>query len=233
MLGILALVPGVDVVAAPAALIVGGAAAAADWWAAAHHEDGASYLQAGLATVGLGLGGVSMVAGKALDAEPALQDLGSGADARVSGAALWKAGLQRVFHPSDVKDALSDLKENLTVSGLKENFSISGIKENLSGGIADLKGGISDVKDAMSESYQQAKDPLNPGGAKTGLLGAGQALSNSLRSHLSETFTGVDSLSHSPAGVTVAHVKWGADRANDLVTTVQDIQGQQTESKVQ
>ena len=48
-----------------------GAAAAADWWAVAHHENGASYLQAGLATVGLGLGGVSFVAGKAVDADSA------------------------------------------------------------------------------------------------------------------------------------------------------------------
>jgi uncharacterized protein YukE len=227
VLGILALVPGLDVIAAPAALIVGGAAAAADWWAAAHNEDGASYLQAALATVGLGLGGVSMVAGKALDAEPGLQDLASGADADASGTALWKTGLPRVFHPSDVKAALSDLKENLTISSLKENLSISGIKENLLGGVSALKGSISDVKDAMSETYQQAKGPMNP---KTGVLGAGQALSNSLRSHLSETFIGVDS--HTPAEVKVAYVKWGADRANDLVTTVQDIQGQRTESQV-
>lgn len=192
VLGILALVPGVDVIAAPAAVLVGGAAAAADWWAVADHEHGASYLQAGLATVGFGLGGVSLVAGKALDAEPGLQDLADGADARVSGAAMWQAGAKRVFSPPDIKAAISDLKENLSVSGLKENFSISSVKETVS----YLKDGIS----------VELHEDLN---------------------------LGLDDSSHSPAGVNTAHVKWAADRANDVVTTVQDIHDQQTESQMQ
>jgi uncharacterized protein YukE len=195
VLGVLALVPGVDVFAAPAALIVGGAAAAADWWAAAHHEEGASYLQAGLATVGVALGSVSMVAGKAMEADSALQDLASGADARASGAALWQTGVKRTFDTSDIKGALSDLKENLTISGLKENLSISGIKEN-----------FSDFKDGLADNLKvQLREDLN---------------------------LGLDGSSHSPAGVTIAHVKWSADRANDVVTTVQDIHDRATESKL-
>lgn len=196
VLGILALVPGVDVIAAPAAVLVGGAAAAADWWAAAHHEEGASYLQAGLATVGFALGGVSFVAGKVLDVAPELEN---GANARTSGMALWKAGTKRVFSPPDVKAALSDFKEDLTVSGLKENFSsaASSVKENLS--VAGVKAGVSYLKTGFSDELR------------------------------ADFNLGVGDSTHTPAEVKIAHVKWAADRANDVVGTAQDIHDQQTE----
>lgn len=151
VLGILALIPGVDAFAVPALVIVSGAAAAADWWAVAHHESGASYLQAGLATLGFGLSGVSFVASKAVDADSDLvqaaqaahnQDevnaLADGTDAHVSGTALWQDGLKRAFSPSDIEDGVSDVPTGLrgfaqAVSGnVREQVS-----ETLNGGLDD------------------------------------------------------------------------------------------------
>jgi uncharacterized protein YukE len=124
VLGILAFIPGVDVFAVPALVVVSAAAAAADWWAVAKHEKGASVLDASLATVSFALGGVSFVAGRAVSADAGmfqaadkagdldeLEDLKNGADARVSGAALWKAGLPRSFTTQDVKAAVQDSLE--------------------------------------------------------------------------------------------------------------------------
>ncbi len=119
VLGILALIPGVDAVAGPALVIVSGAAAAADWWAAAHHQKGASYLQAGLATVSFGLSGVGLVASKAVDADSdlftdnwndpdKLKELASGQDPDASAGELWKSGLQQAFSPSDIKASVSE-----------------------------------------------------------------------------------------------------------------------------
>ena len=104
VLGILALIPGVDAVAGPALVIVSGAAAAADWWAAAHHQKGASYLQAGLATVSFGLSGVSLVA----KAGAEVANLDNGADAAKAGENLWEAGVQRAFTPSGIADQIAD-----------------------------------------------------------------------------------------------------------------------------
>jgi hypothetical protein len=124
VLGILAFIPGVDVFAVPALVVVSAAAAAADWWAVAKHEKGASVLDASLATVSFALGGVSFVAGRAVSADAGmfqdadkagdldeLEDLKNGADARVSGTALWKAGLPRSFTTQDVKAAVQDSLE--------------------------------------------------------------------------------------------------------------------------
>ena len=121
VLGILSFIPGVDVFALPALLVVSAAAAGADWWAVAKHEQGASVLDASLATVSFGLSGVSFVAGRAVSADAGmfrdaydagdldeLEDLKNGADARVSGAALWKAGLTRSFTTEDVKAAVRE-----------------------------------------------------------------------------------------------------------------------------
>jgi len=121
ILGVAALlVPGADLFVA-GALVVNAGAAAADWTAVAEHEDGASVLDAGLATVGLGLGGVSFVAGRAVDADTALgqhafddgdwqglEDLKNGDDARASAATLWQDGVSQRFSLTDVKASLSD-----------------------------------------------------------------------------------------------------------------------------
>lgn len=124
VLGILAFIPGVDVFAVPALVVVSAAAAGADWWAVAKHEKGASVLDASLATVSFGLGGVSFVASRAVSADAGLfqsaydagdldelEDLKNGTDARVSGAALWKAGLPRSFTIQDVKTAVGESLE--------------------------------------------------------------------------------------------------------------------------
>ena len=104
VLGILALIPGIDVVAAPAALIVGGAAAGLEWWAAYHHEDGASYLQAGLYTLTFALSGVTLLA----KAGVAAAGLADGADASDSGQALWEAGAKRAFSVPVMKTTFID-----------------------------------------------------------------------------------------------------------------------------
>jgi hypothetical protein len=201
VLGILALIPGVDAVAVPALVIVSGAAAAADWWAAAHHENGASYLQAGLATLSFGLGGVGLVASKAVDADSdlfqvasdahdtdAMSELKDGDDAAASGKALWLTGLKRAFSPSDIKAS-------------------------------------------VSENYQLARDPLGQGDAETGLRGFAQAVSNNVRGQAAESLNGgFDELSHSPAAVTIEQVKWGADQLNALTGVVQDRVNQLIES---
>ncbi len=124
VLGILAFIPGVDVFAVPALVAVSAAAAVADWWAVPEGEKGASVLDASLATVSLATGGVSFVASRAVSADAGLfrdafnagdldelEDLKNGADARVSGAALWKAGLPRSFTMGDVKAAVGESLE--------------------------------------------------------------------------------------------------------------------------
>ena len=151
VLGILALIPGVDAFAVPALVIVSGAAAAADWWAVAHHESGASYLQAGLATLGFGLSGVSFVASKAVDADSDLvqaaqaahnQDevnaLADGTDAHVSGTALWQDGLKRAFSPSDIEDVVSDAPTGLRgfAQAVSDNVREQ-VSETLNGGLDD------------------------------------------------------------------------------------------------
>ena len=149
VLGILALIPGVDAVAVPALVIVSGAAAAADWWAVAHHENGASYLQAGLATLSFGLSGVSLVASKAVDADSDLvqaaqaahnQDevnaLADGTDAHVSGTALWEDGLKRAFSPSDIEDGVSDESTGLRGFGQAVFDNVrEQVSETLHGGL--------------------------------------------------------------------------------------------------
>jgi uncharacterized protein YukE len=105
ILGVLALIPGVDVVAVPLMLAASAGAAEADWIAVAEHESGASVLNASLATVTLGLGGLSYVAGSAADASSALSD---GDDAQVAGTDLWKAGLQQKITLADVKGGMSE-----------------------------------------------------------------------------------------------------------------------------
>lgn len=104
VLGILALIPGIDAVAGPAAVIVGAAAAAADWVAVANHEKGASVLEASLATVGVALSSVGMVA----KAGAEVADLDNGADAAKAGENLWVAGAQRAFTPSGIADQIAD-----------------------------------------------------------------------------------------------------------------------------
>jgi uncharacterized protein YukE len=188
VLGIVALlpIPGVDVVAGLAALALGGAAAAAQWWAAAHHEDGASYLQAGLTTVTLGLGGVGMVAkagAEGAEAVDAAEELDDGADAAKSGQNLWVTGLKRTFTPSGIKDAIADDKP--------------------------------------------------PGGTPTGLRSFGSGLYNKALKTADEAFTFPSGgASSSPAVVTISRVGWTVGRLNDVTTTVQDIEGQKTESGV-
>ncbi len=121
VLGVLAFIPGVDVFAVPALVAVSAVAAGADWWAVAKGEKGASVLDASLATVSCALGGVSFIASRAVSADAGLfrnaydagdlgelEDLKNGADARVSGAALWKAGLPRSFTMQDVKAAVRE-----------------------------------------------------------------------------------------------------------------------------
>lgn len=193
ILGILALIPGVDAVALPALVIVSGVAAVADWVAVARHEKGASVLQASLATLSFGLGGVSFVASKAVNADSglfqqawaahdtdAMQGLQDGQDARASGTALWQSGLQHAFSPWDIKASISD-------------------------------------------NYQPASDPLGQGDAETGLRGVVQAVSGNVRGSVMETLNGgFDELSHSPAAVTIEQVKWGADQLNTLTGVLQD-----------
>jgi len=113
VLGIVALlpIPGVDVVAGLASFAFGGAAALADWVALKHHENGASVMQASLATVGFALTGVGMVAKAGADAAKAgtaAEDLDDGADAVKSGQNLWETGFQRTFTPSGIKDTIED-----------------------------------------------------------------------------------------------------------------------------
>jgi uncharacterized protein YukE len=105
ILGVLALIPGVDVIAVPLMLAASAGAAEADWIAVAEHESGASVLNASLATVTLGLGGLSYVAGSAADASSALQD---GDDAQAAGTDLWKDGLQQKITLADVKGGMSE-----------------------------------------------------------------------------------------------------------------------------
>ena len=115
VLGILSLIPGVDVVALPAAVIVGGAAAGLEWWAAGHHEQGASDLQAGLDTLTFALSGVSVVA----RAGVAAGDLADGADAAASGQDLWVSGLQRAFNVPVIKENLvTELDDEGAAKGL-------------------------------------------------------------------------------------------------------------------
>ena len=63
VLGVLAFIPVVDVVAAPAALVVGGIAAGFDLAALGTHEKGVTYTDVGFAAAGAGLG----VAGRAFE----------------------------------------------------------------------------------------------------------------------------------------------------------------------
>jgi len=128
----LALIPGVDAVAAPAMVIVGAAAAGLEWYAAYHHEDGASYLQAGVDTLTFALSGVTLVA-KAAAAAPALAD---GADAADSGRSLWMTGAQRAFslpvirsnyidevHPDDAPIGLRGFGQEL-FTNVREPFTV-------------------------------------------------------------------------------------------------------------
>jgi uncharacterized protein YukE len=121
VLGVLAMIPGVDAIAMPLMVAFSAAAAAADWVAVAEHEPGASVMSAAEETLSFGLGGVGLVAKSAVDADSGLfqaaydnrdltglDDLKDGADADASGSALWKAGLQRSFSPADIKDSMSD-----------------------------------------------------------------------------------------------------------------------------
>jgi uncharacterized protein YukE len=193
VLGILALIPGVDAVAVPALVLVSGVAAVADWVAVAHHEKGASVLQASLATLTCGLGGVSFVASKAVDADSglfqqalnshdlgAMQDLKNGDDAAASGKALWATGLRKAISPSDIKASIA-------------------------------------------RNYQYARDPLGQGDAPAGLRGFGRAVSSNVGGVKAETLNGgFDDLSHSPAAVTIEQVKWGADQLNSFTGVVQD-----------
>ncbi len=124
VLGVLAFIPGVDVFAVPALVAVSAAAAGVDWWTVIEHKKGASVLNASLATVSLATGGVGFVAGRAVNADAGLfraaydagklkelKTLANGTDARVSGAALWKAGFARSFTKADVKAAVTDSLE--------------------------------------------------------------------------------------------------------------------------
>jgi len=106
VLGVVALlpIPGVDVVAGLAALAIGGVAAAADWVAVFHHEQDASVMQASLATVGVALSSVGMVAKAGAD----VANLDNGADAAKAGENLWEAGVQRAFTPSGIADQIAD-----------------------------------------------------------------------------------------------------------------------------
>jgi uncharacterized protein YukE len=190
VLGIVALlpIPGVDVVAGLAALAIGGVGAGLDWWAAAHHEEGASYLQAGLATVSVALTGVGMVAKAGAGAVDAAGDLDDGADAAKSGGQLWAAGLKRTFTPAGIEDSIRN---------------------------------------------EQIDKDLAEGDAPTGVRGFGQALFDNVRDKTIETFTvpsGDDA--SSPAAVTMVRVGWATDRLNDVTNTVQDIEGDKTESLV-
>lgn len=138
ILGVLSLVPGVDVVAAPMLLAVSAGAALSDWIAVADHEKGASATGAVLATVSLGLAGTGAVLGKGIAAGDKLIDdayaagdsrqvvnLVTGADARVSAGSLLKTGVRQLFSWTDVKASesagftevgktLSDVKGSLT-----------------------------------------------------------------------------------------------------------------------
>ena len=175
-------------VAGLAALAIGGVGAGLDWWAAAHHEEGASYLQAGLATVSVALTGVGMVAKAGAGAVDAAGDLDDGADAAKSGGQLWAAGLKRTFTPAGIEDSIRN---------------------------------------------EQIDKDLAEGDAPTGVRGFGQALFDNVRDKTIETFTvpsGDDA--SSPAAVTMVRVGWATDRLNDVTNTVQDIEGDKTESLV-
>jgi len=164
VLGIVALlpIPGVDVIAGVAAITLAGAAAAADWVAAAHHEQGASYMQAGLATAGFALAGVGLVARGAVDADSALftkavddndlgalMDLKNGESAAASGKSLWLDGLnskipsikdltdgyqlaKAPLNPSEAKSGLAGLGQAVS------NTARSEVAEKLSGGLDEF-----------------------------------------------------------------------------------------------
>jgi len=104
VLGVVALIPGADVLAVPALIVVSGFAAGADLAAREEHERGATFTEAGLvAGQGLlaGLGAVFEAAGAA-------GSLADDADAQESGWALLKSGIKQMPDWADVKASLAD-----------------------------------------------------------------------------------------------------------------------------
>ena len=108
-----AVLPGTDAIAAPILIGLTVASSGTEIAAAARHEKGASY---GHAVLTLGLLGVGAVArggisagerllNQAVEAEDSrlAVKLIEGEDARVSGGALWKAGLRHPFSWSEIK----------------------------------------------------------------------------------------------------------------------------------
>jgi uncharacterized protein YukE len=172
VLGILAFIPGVDVFAVPALVVVSAFAAGADWWAVFKGEKGASVLDASLATLSLGLGGVSFVASRAVSADAGLfqsaydagdlgelEDLKNGADARVSASALWKAGLPRSFTMADVKAAVRESLQE-TPNPVKQVLGIGddGLTHSPAAVTIERTGNRADRVNSAVTLYQDARN---------------------------------------------------------------------------
>jgi uncharacterized protein YukE len=187
VLTVLAFIPGVDAIAGPALVIVSAAEMAADWYAVYDHQKGASVLQASLATLSFGCAGVGLVATKALSA-----------DSELVTSTLDDNGLGAVMELKDGEGAVPT-GEGLWRTGLQRAFSPS------------------DIKASISDNYETALDPVGKGDAPTGLQGFQQALSNNFSSKVTELRNGgIEEFVHTPAAVTIEHVKWVAEGLDDL-----------------
>ena len=198
VLGIIALIPGADVVAVPALIVVSGVAAGADLAAREEHEAGATYTDAGFAAAGaaLGFAGAVFHAAGAADTGlfrdawdsgdlPGLKSLADGTDARVSGLALLKSGIRQMTDWTDVKTSLADA--------------------------------FNEVRPAMNEAdgitlpgAGEVRDALNS--VSDGLIGKANEF---LR-------LGADEFTHSPAATTFQHLHFLTDRVGEGLTVVHD-----------
>jgi uncharacterized protein YukE len=197
VLGVLSLIPGVDLIAAPALLVVSAAAAASDWAAVATHEKGASVAGATLASLSLGLAGTGAVIGKGVATGDKLIDaaaeagdtrqvvsLATGQDARESAGALRKSGVKQLFSWTDVKDSVSE-------------------------GFGQVRGNLSDVKGSLT-SATELRSTLNS---------AADSVASKANNFLR---LGSDGLTHSPAAVVLQHAQFIGTQAGNAVGVASD-----------